>query len=56
MMTVLLGFFTLAGIFALVWATTINKWIELICVLIVLTLMGTMLSFIAGTIVLMLVG
>ena len=56
MTTVLLGFFVIAGIFALIWATTVNKWVELVCTLIVLALVSTVLSFMVGTMVLMLFG
>jgi hypothetical protein len=56
LMTFLVGAFTFAGIFALIWATTVNKWIELVCVLIVMTLAATTLSYMVGMIVLTLIG
>jgi hypothetical protein len=55
-MTTLVGFIALSSIFALIWATTVNKWVELVCTLIVLALMSTALSFIAGLMVLAIFG
>ena len=54
--TTLLGFFVIAGVLALIWASTTYKWLELVCTILVLTLLSTVLSFIAGTMVLMLFG